>query len=74
MEKDAQRMAIDACQNCKFYTADEYVIDDVDYEPSYGLCRRFPPRRIDGTDSAFPFVEDEWWCGEHQKKFTPDDK
>ena len=67
-------MDINTCANCKFYASGEYEIDEVEYEPSYGLCRRFPPRRIDGSNSGFPVVEDDWWCGEHQKKFIQNDK
>jgi hypothetical protein len=74
METDEERVDINTCANCKFYVSGEYEIDEVEYEPSYGLCRRFPPRRIDGSNSGFPVVEDDWWCGEHQKKFIQNDK
>lgn len=67
-------MVIDECSNCKFYLTTEYEVDDIEYEPSYGSCRRFPPRRIDGINSAFPVVEGDWWCGEHQKNFATNDK
>jgi len=60
---------LEECQNCRFYTTEDYEIEGVSYERTFGVCRRFPPRRIDGTTSGFPIVEDDWWCGEHLKKF-----
>lgn len=68
MEQDEERVVVDSCSNCMFYKAGEYEVEDIEYEPTYGLCRRFPPRRIDGSVSGFPAVEDDEWCGEHQKK------
>ena len=58
-------MDIEKCENCKYYLAGEYEQDGIEYEQTYGICRRYPPRRIDGVNSANPFVEDEWWCGEY---------
>ena len=60
-------MAVDQCSNCQFYNTEDYEVDDIDYERTYGVCLRMPPKRIDGTLSAFPVVEDDWWCGEHKK-------
>jgi len=60
-------MDIDLCCNCRFYELEDYEFDDVSYEKTYGVCRRYPPKRIDGTFSGFPVVEDDSWCGEHQK-------
>lgn len=63
-------MAIDKCQNCMFYTTEEYEVEDIPYERTFGHCRRFPPKRIDTNYSGFPVVEDDWWCGEHLKKIN----
>lgn len=63
-----------SCKNCKFYSGEEYEYDEVSYTKTYGNCLRYPPKRIDGVNSGFPVVENEWWCGEHQKKFVEDDK
>ncbi len=67
-------MVVEECGNCKFYSTEDYEIDGVTYERTFGVCRRYPPRRIDGTASGFPVVEDDWVCGEYQKKFATDDK
>lgn len=67
-------MAIEQCSNCKFYINDDYEIDEISYDNTFGVCRRFPPRRIDGTHSGFAAVEDVWWCGEYKKKFVDNDK
>ena len=69
MEEDEERVAVDRCENCRFYLSNDYEQDDVTYDSTYGVCRRFPPRRVDGVYSVFPIVEDDWFCGEHQKKF-----
>lgn len=61
-------MAIEQCSNCKFYECNEtndYEILGVNYQKTYGICRRYPPKRIDSNNSGFPLVEEEWWCGEH---------
>ncbi len=63
-------MAIEECSNCKFFQTEEIEIDGIAYDRDYGICRRYPPKRIDGANSGFPFVENDWWCGEHQKKFA----
>lgn len=74
METDEEGVVVDQCNNCKFYDTEDYEIDGISYERTFGVCRRFPPRRIDGTTSGFPVVEDDWWCGEYQKKFDQNDK
>lgn len=56
------------CCNCKFYDTEEYEDEEVTYEMTYGSCVRFPPKRIDGSTSVFPIVEDDWWCGEFKLK------
>lgn len=66
-------MAIEQCSNCRFYSLEDYEEDGINYEISYGLCRRYPPKRIDGTVSGFPVVEYDDWCGEYQKKFPEND-
>ena len=53
-----------------FYTTEEYEVEDIPYERTFGHCRRFPPKRIDTNYSGFPVVEDDWWCGEHLKKIN----
>lgn len=63
-------MAVNQCCNCKFYETDEYEADGVIYPLTHGICKRFPPKRIDDTTSGFPLVEDNDWCGEHNKKET----
>lgn len=70
METHAEGVAVEQCDNCMFYDTKDYEIDGISYERSFGVCRRFPPRRIDGITSGFPVVEDDWWCGEYQKKFV----
>lgn len=62
-------MDIDECANCRFYGSEEYEIDGITYSHTFGICQRYPPKRIDGTTSGYPVVEDDWWCGEHQKNF-----
>jgi len=74
METDEEGVVVEQCSNCKFYDTEDYEIDGISYERTFGVCRRFPPRRIDGTVSAFPIIEDDWWCGEYQKNFVQDDK
>jgi len=74
METHEERVDLVKCSDCKFYSTEEYEIEGISYERTFGICRRYPPRRIDGTNSAFPVVEDDWWCGEHQKKFATNDK
>ncbi len=64
-------VVVEGCKHCSYYDTEDYEIDSVTYERTYGECRRFPPRRIDGVNSAFPIVEDDCWCGEYQKKFDP---
>lgn len=71
MEADEERMDLEECRNCKHYNTSDYEIDEISYERTFGVCRRFPPRRIDGTNSGFPVVENDWSCGEYQKKFDP---
>ncbi len=66
MEQNAEGMAINECSNCLFYESEDYEVEEVGYQKTYGICRRYPPRRIDGTTSGFPVVEDDWWCGEHE--------
>jgi hypothetical protein len=56
------------CRDCKFFDSEEYENEEVTYEMTYGSCRRYPPKRIDGNTSGFPIVEDDWWCGEFMKK------
>lgn len=41
-----------------------------------GVCRRFPKQVFwnsnrGGSDSAFPHVEEDQWCGEFQAKDAP---
>ena len=76
MEAHEKRVVIepDHCSNCEFYITEDYEIEGVGYARTFGACRRFPPKRIDGAASGFPIVEDDWWCGEHQKKYLSDDK
>lgn len=74
MAQDEERMVIEECAECKFYNSTDYEVDEIQYNRSYGLCRRFPPRRIDGMNAGFPTVEDDWWCGEFQKNFPSSDK
>lgn len=66
MEENAKRVDLDCCKSCLFYDTQELEYEGVSYERTYGYCRRFPPRRIDGTTSGFPVVEEDSWCGEHQ--------
>lgn len=61
-------MALNSCKNCKYYVSDEYEVHDIPYESDFGMCTRYPPKRIDGQTSGFPFVEDKWSCGEFMKK------
>ena len=70
MEQDEEGVVIDACANCRFYKTDYYEADEVTYERTYGVCCRMPPKRIDGSYSAFPIVEDDWWCGEYKKNLS----
>lgn len=63
-----------SCSGCAFYDNEDYEVEGITYDHSFGICRRYPPKRIDGATSGFPIVEGDWWCGEHQKKFTQDDK
>jgi hypothetical protein len=65
MEENEERVDLKQCNACKFYSTEDYEIEGVTYERTFGVCRRFPPRRIDGTHSGFPIVEDDWWCGEY---------
>lgn len=69
MEEDAQGVVVEECSNCIFYETEEYETEGITYQKTYGFCRRFPPRRIDGNASGFPVVEDDCWCGEHEKNF-----
>ncbi len=69
MEENAERVDIDECQNCRFYATEDFETDGITYTRTFGVCRRFPPKRIDGTFSGFPVVEDDYWCGEYQKNF-----
>lgn len=54
------------CRNCRFFIPDSFEQDDIEYELTYGQCRRYPPKRIDENVSGFPMVEEDWVCGEHQ--------
>lgn len=63
-------MDLNTCKNCRFYISDEYEVEDIPYESDCGQCVRYPPKRIDGQTSGFPFVEDKWFCGEFMKKET----
>ena len=74
MEADEEGVVVDQCSNCVFYDSDDYEEDEVTYEKTYGYCKRFPPKRIDGNLSVFPVVEDDCWCGEHEKNFEEDVK
>lgn len=74
MEEDEEGVVVDQCSNCRFYHSEDYEEDDISYERTYGLCRRNPSKRIDGTMSGFPVVEDDCWCGEYQKNFVSNDK
>ena len=67
METDEEGVVVAECSNCQFYITEPYEIDGVTYVRSCGECRRYPPKRIDSTMSGFPYVEDDWWCGEHLK-------
>lgn len=58
-------MALEKCENCKFYLTDDFEVDGITYERDFGLCRRFPPKRID-EESGFPMVEQDDWCGEYK--------
>lgn len=53
-----------SCRDCRYYDTEQFEEEEVTYEQTYGSCRRFPPKRIDGNTSGFPIVEDDWWCGE----------
>lgn len=69
MEENEEGVDLSECQNCRFYDTEDFESDGITYTRTFGVCRRYPPKRIDGTTSGFPIVEDDWWCGEHQKKF-----
>lgn len=73
MEENEKGMAVEQCKHCKFYMTEDYETDGITYERTFGYCKRFPPRRIDGITSGFPVIEDDWWCGEFQKKFVQND-
>lgn len=51
-----------SCKTCKFYLMHEY--ENVAEDSDYGMCRRFPPTRVNSRDSSFPIVIDDNWCGE----------
>jgi len=53
------------CKNCKFFVTHEY--ENLDVIADYGECRRYPPRRLSETTSAFPLVIDDCVCGEWQE-------
>jgi hypothetical protein len=74
MEENEEGVDLNECSNCIFYATEDYEMEGINYQRTFGVCRRFPPRRIDGLTSGFPIVEDDWWCGEHQKKFALEDK
>lgn len=69
MEENEEGVVVAQCSNCVFYDTEDYETDGVTYERTYGVCRRFPPKRIDASVSGFPMVEDDSWCGEHEKNF-----
>ncbi len=74
MEANEERVDIEECKNCRFYEMQEYeTAEGISYERTFGMCRRFPPKRIDGTISGFPVVEEDWWCGEHLKNTDTSD-
>ena len=73
MEQDAKRVDL-TCGNCKFYEKDMYNVADIPFKATYGRCRRFPPKPISLTSAEFPPVDEDSWCGEHQKKFAQSDK
>lgn len=67
MAKHEERMALETCKDCRFSNFEEYEVEDITYKEPYGVCRRFPPHRIDSEISGFPIVDEENWCGEFQK-------
>lgn len=52
------------CKNCEHFVPSMYNDNS---EADYGECRRFPPKRITETESKFPVVIDDHWCGEYLK-------
>ncbi len=73
MEPNEKRVDLENCSNCNFYMITEYDFSEYNYIPTYGQCRRFPPTRIDRSNSRFPIVEDDYWCGEFKKNFDKND-
>lgn len=67
MAQDEARVDLNAeCKTCLYYDPIQYETDGINYEHHNGMCRRFPPRRIDGSHSGFPIVTESSWCGEYQ--------
>lgn len=51
------------CKNCRFYVRHEY--ENLDVILDHGECRRYPPKRLNVTESGFPTVIDDCLCGEY---------
>jgi len=60
-------MDLEECSTCVFYDKSNVEQEGIEYEMSFGICRRFPPQRIDGMISMFPVVDADSWCGEYQE-------
>ena len=55
---------VKCCGNCHF-SARPYETN-----PAYLTCRRYPPTKADTGHATFPWVQDNYWCGEFQNLET----
>lgn len=55
---------VECCGECRFYKRS-------DTDPYYdGACHRYPPTAVDFEHVSWPSTDNNWWCGEFQRRET----
>lgn len=52
------------CENCMYWDTSTWIKID---ENDTNACRRYPPSRVNSTESEFPETYAADWCGEHSR-------
>jgi len=56
-----------SCETCVYWDRSTWVRLD---ENDTNACRRFPPTRVNSSESEFPETYVNDWCGEYEREET----